>query len=78
MMTPKTLIRIGHALYGDRYKRPLSRDLGVDHRTIERWANGVYAINDAIAAKLRRLLERRATDIGRLLKSRQLDLDDAA
>ncbi len=66
-MTPKNLIRIGESLYGDRWKRPLSRDLAVDHRTVERWANGVYVIGADRIADLRKVLERRVREIGVLI-----------
>ncbi len=66
-MTPKNLIRIGRSLYGDRWKRPLSRDMKVDHRTVERWANGVYVIGAERIVDLRKLLEHRARVIAALL-----------
>jgi transcriptional regulator with XRE-family HTH domain len=34
------LIMVGKALYGERWQRPIARDLGVNSRTIVRWMRG--------------------------------------
>ena len=57
-MKPELLKRIGEALYGQRWMRPLSRDLGVNHRSVERWARGTYKIHTDYVVKLRALLEK--------------------
>ena len=41
MVEDTLFARVGHALRGsDNWIRPLARDLGIDRRTVERWATG--------------------------------------
>lgn len=40
----KYLPQIGRALFGDHWLQPLSRELGVNDRTIRRWAKDEFAI----------------------------------
>ena len=41
MVEDTLFARVGHALRGsDGWIRPLARDLGIDRRTVERWATG--------------------------------------
>ncbi len=76
-MKPKTLIRIGRALYGNRYMAPLARDLSVANRTVERWGSGVYNISPGRVLSLRKLLEKRCKAIGALLDHPALKVDAA-
>jgi len=66
-MTPATLATIGRALYGERWQTALAADLGVADRTMRRWAAGTSAMPSGLEADLRRLLEERGAEIGRLL-----------
>jgi hypothetical protein len=34
------LVLLGQAIHGERWKRPLARDLGIDKRQVQRWAMG--------------------------------------
>jgi hypothetical protein len=36
----RNLIRLGKALHGERWQRPIARDLGVDNKTVWRWIRG--------------------------------------
>lgn len=66
-MTPTNLAEIGRALYGERWQTALAADLGVADRTMRRWAAGTSPAPPGIEAELRRLLEERGVEIGRLL-----------
>lgn len=48
-LSVKQLSQAGQALFGDRWKRPLSRFLGKDQRTVHRWLDGTHAIPAEIA-----------------------------
>ena len=39
-MNRPTISEVGRALYGERWRLPLSEALGVNERTIRRWADG--------------------------------------
>lgn len=40
-ITPTTLFaRVGTLLYGGEFISPLARELGIDLRTVQRWASG--------------------------------------
>lgn len=54
------LRRVGEALYGAHWVAALARDLGVQHRTVERWRVGDARITPRIAPDLLTLLETRA------------------
>lgn len=60
-MTSKELTRIGEALFGEWWKEPLSDALGVNYRTMRRWAKGESRIPDAIVPDLRTLAKRRGS-----------------
>jgi transcriptional regulator with XRE-family HTH domain len=66
-MTPDHLAAIGRALYGARWQSDMADALGVDRRTIRRWMAGQNPVPAAADAEMRRLLERRGAEIGRLL-----------
>jgi hypothetical protein len=55
-MTPELFEQIGEALYGEEWRTPLSRDLGVSYLNVRRWAAGDKAIPPGVEAELRQLL----------------------
>jgi hypothetical protein len=55
-MTPEQFSAAGEAIYGARWLLPLSRALGVNTRTVQRWASGQNAVPEPVAADLRDLL----------------------
>lgn len=57
---PTTLAAIGTALYGPSWRKPLSRDLDVDPRTMRRWENSEFTIPDGIWPELRTLMAKHA------------------
>ena len=55
-MTPEQFSAAGEAIYGARWLSPLSRALGVNRRTVERWACGQNPVPERVADDLRDLL----------------------
>lgn len=48
-MTPATLEKIGRSLFGERWKSPLARSLGMGYRAILRYYAGDTAIPRAVS-----------------------------
>ncbi|MEQ1614465.1 MAG: hypothetical protein ABL904_17090 [Hyphomicrobiaceae bacterium] len=59
----------GEALYGPRWQSELSRDLGVDDRTMRRWVAGTSPIPDGVNVDLLHLLVERAATIDELIET---------
>jgi len=55
-MTADELAGIGERIFGPRWQRVMSAALGVNYRTLQRWATGHNAIPDSVASDVRRLL----------------------
>lgn len=55
-MTADELASIGERIFGPQWQRVLSTALGVNYRTLQRWAQGHNAIPDGVASDVRRLL----------------------
>ena len=74
-MTPTLLRAVGEALYGDQWQTPLADALGVNLRSLQRWAAGTSTPSSrampGIIADLRRLVDARGRDLARL--AAQLD-----
>lgn len=67
-MTPAQLARVGAALYGpDYWQSPLSRDLGVNDRTLRRWVAGDYPIPAGVYGDCCALLRARRLEIDAIL-----------
>ena len=70
-MTPAPLIvRVGRALYGDRWQSELARALDVAGRTVRRWAAGEYEVPAGVWGEILALVrsQRRALgDVERLI-----------
>lgn len=49
------LCAVGQALYGNQWKQALADDLGVNVRTMRRWAENDFAIPEGIWPELRGL-----------------------
>lgn len=54
----------GQALYGERWQKPLSRDLGVSDRMIRYWAAGSHDLPTDIADRLLAALRQRSVKVG--------------
>ena len=66
MIGHETLRAIGEALYGDVWIIPLAMDLGINQRTVERWAADKQDIPSALADELLGLCQNRAEGMRRL------------
>ena len=65
--TPAEMLRlIGTALYGDRWLRPLARELGRDEAQLRHWlaGKGLLGPDHSLFAAALRLLARRCDEIG--------------
>lgn len=56
-MTSAELIAAGHAMFGERWLRPLARTIGWSHGSLRIWRKGQRAIPESAAEKIR-MLER--------------------
>lgn len=68
-VTPDRLAKIATLLLGHRWQRPLSRELGVDDRLVRRWASGERPIPAWVETRLLEMVEQRAEEIRRVLRS---------
>ena len=59
----RCLVRFGIALYGERWQRPIARDLGVNSRTIGRWMRGEGRPNTDDFCRLVAVARQRRADI---------------
>lgn len=50
------IVRIGHALWGDRWMAPLSRAVRVSERTMRAWASGRRPVPSGVLRELAQLL----------------------
>jgi transposase-like protein len=60
---------LGEALYGERWRRAVARDLGVDPRIVQRWTSGEYEPNDGHLADLKAIASQRLTAIKDAMRS---------
>ena len=58
-MTAEEFVRSGEALFGKRWKAPLSRALDIDPVTIWRYATGQWPVPVVVALALAALKQRR-------------------
>ena len=70
-MPPDLLRTIGESLYGTYWIKPLADALGVNQRTVQRWALGQYAPSPhavpGLLADMRKLLVARGRDLARVV-----------
>lgn len=70
---PETLHIVGEALYGPNWQTPLADALGVNLRTMQRWAAGTNAVNPNIWPEIAALCQARGAalvKLGKRLSSR--------
>jgi hypothetical protein len=58
-VSPSEFSKIGKRLYGEDWKEPLAKELGVRVRSIDRWLSGQHSINERTAKLVRLLAENR-------------------
>lgn len=58
-MSPDQLRAVGTALYGPRFQRLLSTDLGIAERTMRRWLAGAFAVPDDVGARIKAIAKER-------------------
>ena len=66
MTTLDLLTRAGLALYGERWKQPLARDLGLSHRMMRYYMAGEYPLPPEAMPKLKAIVVKRARMINAL------------
>jgi hypothetical protein len=66
MIGPETLRAVGEALFGESWIAPLAADLGVNVRTVERWATGKQETFPGLADELLSLCKGRAESMRKL------------
>ncbi len=66
-MTTLTIIRMGHALWGERWQAPMAAALGVNKDTVQDWRQGRSRARPGILK-----------DLLRIAKERRAELDEAA
>tara|TARA_R100000655_G_scaffold7725_4_gene20578 strand:- start:375 stop:596 length:222 start_codon:yes stop_codon:yes gene_type:complete len=67
-MTPELFKKAGAALFGERWHHPLAEALGVNPRSIQRFASGSRDIPDRFRSELIQLLENKGGEIGLIIK----------
>jgi hypothetical protein len=68
MDSDAALIRdAGRLLYGERWQSALAAALGINLRTVRRWAAGQQPVPEAIILRVRDLLQARIEELGNLL-----------
>lgn len=68
-MSAPLLSQAGEALMGPQWQAPLARALGVNLRTMQRWAAGDGQPPDSVWTDIRKLLALRKSEIARLLRA---------
>lgn len=69
MTSPRPdLADIGRVLYGDRWQAPLAAALGLNLRTVQRYAAGDTAPPPGVLADALALAERRGAEIAEMVK----------
>ena len=74
MTRAKAFIAAGEALYGREWKRPLSRALKINERTLYRIQEAVnngedYRLSDGVIADLRALVSQNAATLNEVLQA---------
>lgn len=66
-----TLSDFGRALFGDRYREPLARALGISSRTLRYWEVGAREPRPGALAECRALAEARIGELHKLVMASQ-------
>jgi hypothetical protein len=61
-MTSDQLRALGELIYGEDWKSPMARDLGVRYRTVLRWVSEEFSIPDRIRPELVAIAKRRVRE----------------
>jgi DNA-binding transcriptional regulator YdaS (Cro superfamily) len=81
-VTPTLLREAGESLYGSLWQSALARDLGVNDRTVRRWAAGESRIPAGVWAELHKILALRELAMAavrlKLYRARERTTDAAA
>lgn len=67
-MTPAELAEIGTALFGQRWQTELADAIGVNARTVRRWAVGDTQMDSTMAESIVRVCRERAARLRELAK----------
>jgi hypothetical protein len=81
MTTPELLRAIGEALFGVRWQKDLSDELGINRRTMQRWLVGHNEPSPGVWAELEAVLSERASAAMRLcdaLRAKRAQTDTVA
>jgi ribosome-binding protein aMBF1 (putative translation factor) len=62
-MPDNLITQYGRALYGARWRTEMSRDLGVNERTVRRWEAGELNPRPGVFEDLKRLAAERVKDL---------------
>lgn len=62
----RILVEAGEALYGPLWQSALSRDLGINDRTMRRWVAGTHDVPTGLYLDLLRLVVERAATLDTL------------
>jgi hypothetical protein len=76
-MTPETLATVGQALYGPAWQTRLASALGVNDRTVRRWASGENEIPAYVRGELMALCRKRGVGIINAMRLMRLERDHA-
>lgn len=68
-MTPSDLASVGSALHGHQWQCALARDLGVDARTMRRYAAGALPFPERLRGRLPGLLTAKRAEIEKILEN---------
>ena len=60
--------RIGQAMFGQNWKAPLAKELGVNERTVRRWATGEFAVSKSASCEIIALAENCMAELAAILR----------
>ena len=63
MKNAQKIEMVGKAIFGENWKAPLAAKLGVNERTMRRWADGEFEVSAGVMAELPRLLRENKAQI---------------
>lgn len=64
-MTPKELEEAGKRLYGDKWKSPMARAVGVERTTVARWAKDDGVVPAYVELAIEALKQRKVEELTR-------------
>jgi DNA-binding XRE family transcriptional regulator len=66
MNEPKLIAEIGEALFGERWKSDLARELGVSRDTVDDWTKERMKPRPGVYRDLAKIVERRQAELNKL------------